>query len=345
MDLKVITKANWIDLLKALAAQIIVFHHFFIYGPISRGLAELFPSFSALMFGYGSYAVQVFLVLGGYLAIQSLPKALNKFGLLKTIINRYLRLVPPYIFALAATIFFAYITRHWMNEEYVGFSETWPQVISHLFLLHGLLGYESISAGVWYVAIDWQLYAFTAILIFFIKRKISFVLTFGLLAMVALIFFNRLTAFENYFIYFIGAYGLGVLAYLASQNPEEVMLSKAIYFGLIIVVLLAFIDQIWWRNLLAVFISLFLYFKGAKSLTYTSDRLHQLVRWLSERSYCLFLIHFAFLLMMNTIVVAKNLDEPEHSIWTLIIGWGLSIVASHFLYTKIEIYFRKFQLK
>jgi peptidoglycan/LPS O-acetylase OafA/YrhL len=345
MDLKVTTQANWIDLLKALAAQVIVFHHFFIYGPISRGLAELFPSFAGAMFGYGSYAVQIFLVLGGYLAIQSLPKTLRNLGLLKTLLNRYLRLVPPYIVALVITMFFAYITRHWMNEEYVGLTETWPQILSHLFLLHGFLGHDSISAGVWYVAIDWQLYAFTAILLFLIKRKILFLLIFSTLVLTSLLFFNRDPAFENYFIYFIGAYGLGVLANLASQDHQEVKLSRAILFGFVLVVLLAFFHQIWFRNLLAVIISLFLYLKGSDLLNCMSDEFNRLIRWLSERSYCLFLIHFAFVLMMNTIVVAKDLESPIHSIWALLVGWGLSVIASHFLYTKIESTFRKFQLK
>lgn len=344
MDLKVTTQANWIDLFKAIAAQVIVFHHFFIYGPISRGLAELWPSFAGMIFGYGSYAVQVFLVLGGYLAVQSLPKSLRNLGLVKTILNRYLRLVPPYILALLVTMFFAYIARHWMNEEYIGLTETWPQIFSHLFLLHGLLGYESISAGVWYVAIDWQLYAFTAILIFFFQRKVLFLFIFSLLALLSLLFFNREAVFENYFIYFIGAYGLGGLANLASQDHQEVKLSRAIFFGFVILVLLAFFSQIWLRNLLAVIISLFLYFKGREQLICSNAFLSHLIRWLSERSYSLFLIHFAFVLMMNTIVVAKDLETPFHSVWSLLVGWGFSMIASHFLYKKIEISFRKFQI-
>lgn len=345
MDSKITTQANWIDLLKALAAQVIVFHHFFIYGPISRGLAELYPALAEVIFGYGSYAVQIFLVLGGYLAIQSLPKALRNLGLLKTLINRYLRLVPPYIVALVITMFFAYITRHWMNEEYVGLTETWPQILSHLFLLHGLLGYDSISAGVWYVAIDWQLYAFTAVLLFLIRRKIYFLLIFSVLVLTSLLFLNRDPAFENYFIYFIGAYGLGVLANLASQEHDEVKLSKAILFGFVLVILLSFFHQIWLRNLLAVIVSLFLYFKGTKSLNCSNALFNGFIRWFSERSYCLFLIHFAFVLMMNTIVVAKDLESPVHSIWALCVGWCLSVIASHFLYTQIENSFRKFQLK
>jgi peptidoglycan/LPS O-acetylase OafA/YrhL len=123
-----------------------------------------------------------------------------------------------------------------------------------------------------------------------------------------------------------------------------VRLSRAILFGFVLVVLLAFFHQIWLRNLLAVIISLFLYLKGREQLLCTNIRFNVLIRWLSERSYSLFLIHFAFVLMMNTIVVAKDLETPLHAVWALFVGWGLSMLASHFLYKKIEISFRKFQV-
>jgi peptidoglycan/LPS O-acetylase OafA/YrhL len=345
MNLKSTLRANWIDLLKAIASQVIVFHHFFIYGPISRGLAELYPSLASAIYAYGSYAVQVFLVLGGYLAIQSLPQTLNRLGLLKTIINRYLRLVPPYFVALAITMFMAYITRQWMNEDYVGLTETWPQVLSHLFLLHGFFGHDSISAGVWYVAIDWQLYVFTAIFLYCIPKKSLFLVGYSILLIASLLFLNRNSAYENYFIYFIGSYGLGVLAYLASQDEIESKNSRLVLIISFFIISIAFFDQVWVRNLLAMLISIFLYWKGRKFQVLKNETLNRMICWLSERSYSLFLIHFSLVLMMNTIIVAKGLETEVNFSWVLFLGWALSMLASHFLYTKIEYFFRGFQLR
>uniref|UniRef100_UPI004048B8F9 hypothetical protein n=1 Tax=Polynucleobacter sp. TaxID=2029855 RepID=UPI004048B8F9 len=60
----------------------------------------------------------------------------------------------PYIVALLITILCAYIARLWISDEYVGTTETFTQFLAYLFLLQGVLGASSISAGVWYIAID-----------------------------------------------------------------------------------------------------------------------------------------------------------------------------------------------
>jgi surface polysaccharide O-acyltransferase-like enzyme len=60
-----------IDGLKVLAAQVIILHHCMSYGELAAAAKELFPIFSVLVFDYGRYAVQIFLVMAGYLAAQS----------------------------------------------------------------------------------------------------------------------------------------------------------------------------------------------------------------------------------------------------------------------------------
>ncbi|MFM8696778.1 MAG: acyltransferase family protein, partial [Betaproteobacteria bacterium] len=60
-----------VDLLKALACCLIVLHHLAFYGPMSDHADELFPVFFDGLAQHGRLAVQVFLVLGGYLAARS----------------------------------------------------------------------------------------------------------------------------------------------------------------------------------------------------------------------------------------------------------------------------------
>ena len=158
-----------VDLLKVFAALLIILHHLSSYGQIAQDARLVLPGLMAWLFEYGRLAVQIFLVMAGYLATQSLSRYVSaKFSvqnLLRVIINRYLRLFAPYIAALLFTILCAWIARFWVNDEFVGQQETLAQFLAHLFFLQGILGLDSISAGAWYVAIDWQLYSVLALLL------------------------------------------------------------------------------------------------------------------------------------------------------------------------------------
>lgn len=151
------------------------------------------PLTMAWLFDYGRYAVQVFLVMAGYLAAQSLSRfADTRFSasnLIKVIFNRYLRLFFPYAIALLLTIACAYIARFWVNDEFIGESETLAQFLAHLFFIQGILGLDSISAGAWYIAIDWQLYSVLAVLLISFPRYQSVIWILSILGVGTLLFF------------------------------------------------------------------------------------------------------------------------------------------------------------
>ena len=117
----------FVDFLKTIAVQIIIFHHLSNYGIIPTKVHEIFPGFIDFVGQFGRYAVQIFLVIGGYLTAKSLPQTLTNFGLLKTIINRYLRLAPTYIVAIVFTVICAMIARSVHYEAYIGEPETFLQ--------------------------------------------------------------------------------------------------------------------------------------------------------------------------------------------------------------------------
>jgi len=336
---------NSIDVLKVLASQIIVFHHFFLYGPLSRSLAKSVPELSQFLTGYGSYAVQIFLVIGGFLAIQVIPKALIELGLLKVILNRYLRLAPAYIAALGVTMIVAYFTRFWMNEEYVGLSETWSQIIAHILLIHGITGFESISAGVWYVAIDWQLYSFIAIYIFFFRASLISLLFLGILALGSLLLFNRIESLENYFIYFLGAYSVGIFAQRASNRSQSNSSNLWLFLSVCALVSLAFMVQPWLRNIVVIVTGLILYCYGNRSFEFPNRWIQRGMLWLSRRSYSLFLIHFSVILLINSVIVTKEIELENLALFMLFLGWLLSLLLSHNLYEFVEQPFRKLQFK
>jgi peptidoglycan/LPS O-acetylase OafA/YrhL len=71
-------RSELIDLLKVGACFLIVWHHLALYSPMSDVVSEWFPAIEEFLFEHGLLAVQVFLVLGGYLNAKSWIRALTK---------------------------------------------------------------------------------------------------------------------------------------------------------------------------------------------------------------------------------------------------------------------------
>lgn len=337
-----------IDFLKVFAALLIILHHLSSYGQIAEDARRVLPGLMTWLFEYGRYAVQIFLVMAGYLAAQSLSRYANtQFsanGLLKLILNRYLRLFASYAAALIFTIGCAYVARFWVNDEFVGQSETLAQFLAHLFFVQGILGLDSISAGAWYVAIDWQLYSVLAILFVSFPRYQALIWLISVLAVSSLLFFNRSGDYEAYFIYFIGSYGLGVLAYLASRFDDGGIrrLAKAVLILIGLIIAAASFQQVWLRNILAWFVALALYLWGGTQYPQgiAQSGLSRAIAWGSQRSYSAFLIHFAFILLANTIYIALGMHAHESGALaiTLILAVVVtSVIAANYLYRWIEV--------
>ncbi len=308
------------------------------------------------LFEYGRYAVQIFLVMGGYLAAQSLTRTndvKNPRTALKLIFNRYLRLFAPYVVALLVTIFCAWVARFWVQDEYVGESETLGQFLAHLFFLQGILGLDSISAGAWYVAIDWQLYAVLAIMLGMFPNFRSLIWVSTILIVASLLYFNRLSAYENYFIYFIGAYGLGVLAQLAKNysDPTVNRLARILIVIIGLIIIASSFHHLWIRNILAYFVAIALIIWGGRAYKDQKHaKMHNFVLsilWGSRRSYCAFLLHFSFILIANAIYIASGLSLKNNGLIalglmlaTLVFSW----IAANYLYRFIEVPTRHLKL-
>lgn len=342
-----------IDLLKVFAALVIILHHLASYGRIAVDVRAFLPSIMGWLFEYGRFAVQIFLVMAGYLATQSLARfAKQKFTAnlaLRIIINRYLRLFAPYAVSLVFTIACAWVARFWIDDEFVGQTETLAQFVAHLFFLQGILGLDSISAGVWYVAIDWQLYSVLAILLMSFSSYQALVWLLSIVSIGSLLYFNRSSQYEAYFIYFLGSYSLGMLAYLAKNYSDHKIraLAKFLLFGLGVVIAISSFQELWARNVLAWCVALALFIWGNAGYPPVNsnkaglkERALQVIAWASPRSYCAFLIHFAFILLANTIYVAAGLYSYASgalAIGMMILVVIASVIASNYLYRWIEI--------
>ena len=345
-----------IDFLKVFAALLIILHHLSSYGQMAEDARQFLPGVMTWLFEYGRYAVQIFLVMGGYLAAQSLTRTRdirNPRTALKLIFNRYLRLFAPYVVALLITILCAWVARFWVQDEFVGESETLGQFLAHLFFLQGILGLDSISAGAWYVAIDWQLYAVLAIMLGMFPGFRSLIWVSTILIVASLLYFNRLSDYENYFIYFIGSYGLGVLAQLAKNDADPAVnrLARILIIIIGLVILVTSFDHLWIRNILAYFVAIALIIWGGRA--YKDEKhakMHNLVfsiLWGSRRSYCAFLLHFSFILLANTLYIAWGMDQRHDGAMALammFLALVASWVAANYLYRLVEVPSRHFKL-
>lgn len=61
-----------LDLLKAGASQLIVLHHLAFYGPMADHARAIAPALIEWLDSHGRIAVQIFLVIGGFLAAKIL---------------------------------------------------------------------------------------------------------------------------------------------------------------------------------------------------------------------------------------------------------------------------------
>ena len=87
-------KNSSINLLKACASQVIVIHHLLLYTPMSPVLQAQWPDLLGFIADEGRYVVQIFLVIGGFLAMQSLLKILEqgrKVALWPLLKKRYMK--------------------------------------------------------------------------------------------------------------------------------------------------------------------------------------------------------------------------------------------------------------
>lgn len=331
-----------IDAIKAVAAQIIVLHHLAWYGPMSDIAANLSPlldSGQSWLANYGRYAVAAFLAAAGYLAARSLPlRGLPaNVSPLCLVGQRYTRLVGPYAVALVLAVISAAIARRWMNHESIGTVPDVWQFIAHVFLLHDVLDFEALSAGVWYIAIDFQLYALLVVLLWgggwlghrTASTDFSGPAIVAAVACASLFHFNRVPEWDDTALYFFGLYALGASSRWAtsSRSPHRALL----LIGLIGSAALSFDFRP--RLAVALTVSLML---GLAQLHWKTSGI-RLLEKLGRTSYALFLVHFPICLLINTLIHRLAPDNPQLNMLGVMLAWGASNAAAFLFHRHVEI--------
>lgn len=327
------TRFPAIDAFKAIAAQLIVLHHLAAYGPVSDAVQLAAPTLISWLYDNARMAVQVFLVIGGYLAARSLARQEDRSGWLTPLFNRYARLTIPFMAALALSIACAMVARHWVTDTFVPDAPAWGQLLAHALLLQSILDVDALTAGAWYVAIDFQLFVLMTGLVW-LGRKTPSPSTFVksltlLLAVASLFWFNRNPELDAWAVYFFGAYGMGALAYWAGQRHSSWLL-----FMVLLAAVALMID---FRPRIAVAIAV------AVAL-YVVQSSQQTNRWLSwpgfqalgKTSYSLFLVHFPILLLGNALFTALGMAGAWAGAVSMLTIWSASMVTAGIFYRRIE---------
>jgi len=152
---------RFLDLLKAIASNLIVLHHLAFYGPMIDYVRPVVPEMVEWLESQARIAVHAFLAIGGFLAAKSLSPS-GMPGLqqpVRVLARRFFKLVPPFMAAMVLAVAASALASRWMTHDSISAAPTLAQVAAHGVLLHSVLGFESLSAGAWYVAIDFQLFA------------------------------------------------------------------------------------------------------------------------------------------------------------------------------------------
>ena len=322
-----------IDALKAVAALLVLLNHFSSYGPIAAQMRETFPALFGWLFEYGRMAVQVFLVIAGFLAARGLSgegQALASSPL-PLIWKRYLRLAVPYLAAIGLAIIAAAIADQWMDDPAVPERATFGQWLAHALLLHSILGVDALSAGVWYIAIDFQLFALMAILLWAGRRRyVAPALVLGI-ALSSLFVFNRDASWDNWAIYFFGSYGLGAAAWWASDRRQ---LSS--WLGVMAtIVTAAVVIDFRLRIVLALVVALLLGFGRRSGLLERWPDVRPLA-FLGQISYSIFLVHFPVLLLANGLYAQLGFASSGAALLALSLAISASLGLATLFYRWIE---------
>lgn len=336
------SRMPFIDALKAICCLLIITHHLAIYGPMSDIAYPLIPALLDWLREYGRIAVQMFFVIAGFLTAAKLaPQGLSLVTTpIRLIQHRYLRLITPYLAALTLAIGCAALARVWMNHASIPGTPNLFQLLAHIFLLHDLLNQEVLSAGIWYVAIDFQLFVLT-ILLFWISKQIqnrypdlqifSLILILSLTT-ISLFFFNRNSYWDETALYFFGSYGLGILIYWTSVSQHRFFWFMVLIALIIAALTVEFRFRIAAAGCVMLMLGLAQYYNVLRSKLVPTY-----LTYLGRASYSIFLVHFPISLVVNAAFFRFLPHQPTIQLFGLLLAVGASISAGIVLFNWLEV--------
>lgn len=324
------------DVLKVVAAQLIVWHHFAAYGPMADTMYLQWPQWINWLYSDARLAVQIFLVVGGFLAGQSVMKKPLSPAMrhpITLILKRYLRLAPIFMLAISLITLAVALSRANIHADWLPSAPTVLHFLAHALLVHDLMGVEALSSGAWYVAIDFQLFVVLIVMCHFLERFGLRVLSLGLalLCVASMWWFNRVEALDVWAIYFFAAYGLGVLAAWAKRSQFD----AAVFWATVLLAVGALWLEYRSRLGLALITAVWLTIKPKSTVRWTPMK--RVVHRLANSAYVLFLTHFGVIVLFSAMWNLSHFYSPVTALAVTGFGWLCAVGLGLFLHEKAEI--------
>lgn len=207
-----------------------------------------------------------------------------------------------------------------------------------------ILGYPALSAGLWFVCIDFQLGLIYVAMLYmrdaFARMSgrpegegsiaVLWVLAWAL-AVPSLFLFNNDSRLDVWAIYFFGQFFLGVMVYHGLNGGRS-----SILFWLYVCTTVIALVYCWrWRLATSLVAGLTLFF---------GDKLGLMERWpagrlienLGRTSYSLFLIHYPVLIAVTTWWVAFDWSSPRQAGAGLLVSYLASLAVAEVFYRAVE---------
>lgn len=146
-----------IDLLRFLAAMMVVFFHYAFRGHAANGYSDLaYPELAPLA-KYGYLGVELFFLISGFVILMTASSgSLSKFA-----VSRIVRLYPAY-WACCTLTFIAILC--WGQGR---FEASFAQYLANLGMLNEFVGVPSIDGVYWSLAVELKFYFLVALLLVF----------------------------------------------------------------------------------------------------------------------------------------------------------------------------------
>ena len=322
----------FVDGLRTVTATMVVWHHFALYGPLWSWAAPEPRRLSDWLTDYRAVVVVFFVISGFVMAHVMSPRTWNSRDVGWFVVRRYCRLGLPYLGALAIAVAGCALARGTLCESVLGPPPTVPRVLAHVVFLQDIFGYESLSAGLWFVCIEFQLGLIYAGMLYLrnalarLRKREQGETSFSIamllgwaLAAASLFYFNVNERFDVWGVYFFAQFFVGVMVHHALSRPE----GQVLFWVYVVIMAVALLY--YWRSRLAISLAvgLLLFWAGKCGLLerWPASRL---VSYLGQTSYSLFLVHFPVLVVVST--AWQWLDRT--SVWEARIGLAVAYVAS-----------------
>lgn len=315
----------YLDGLRAVAALMVMFHHFYkiIYPNMNTAFLDIL--FDGCRFG-----VQIFFVLSGFVIAYSIRNLQPSFSSARQfLLRRSLRLDPPYWIALCFTVMIPILTSHLLKHSY---KMDYAVLFANLAYLQDFLGYDRPLAVSWTLCLELQFYVVFILFITLIRNSNLRIVVFLTLYGLSLIQNGfPYVDFPGLFLPYWYSFAIGCMAaWLLLRQIDE-----KIFWGY----LLLMIPQLNDGMVVATFLTTLSIYFAIKFQALSTWLSASFFQYIGKRSYSIYLIHW--------VVGVKFLDMASRrfsfdSFLLFIIATGITLLCAEIFYRFIEKPFLKY---